>query len=304
MEYGLVRLVLGSNKFVPISKEDYDSIREAKRGLLQCVFIEEKFDLVVENYLELEKTIMASVVRHMVQSERGKHRFDLERSLYNRRLVNLLTTARTYVDQATQHLSKIFTSKPARAEELTAEFSRQYDERLGYRVMEALRNFVQHRGLPVHQISHNRTWVGEGENKRLQYSTRFFLDIADLSADGKFKKSVLEELEDIGERMNLMPLVRDYMEGLGAVQASIRSNIRPQADMWETLLNEAIASFDVEDGTPMVGLAAVCRNGRGRYAEKESLSKRFIDYRTILEQKNASLVNLRLRYATNEVESG
>ena len=28
---------------------------EAKSALLECLFIEEKFDLVIENYLELEK---------------------------------------------------------------------------------------------------------------------------------------------------------------------------------------------------------------------------------------------------------
>jgi hypothetical protein len=302
MDYYLVRLVLGSKKSVPLSKERYASIREAKQGVLQCLYIEEKFDLVVENYLELEKALIDSVVRGMILRDRKKHRFDLERSLYNRRLINLLTTARTYTDQTTQHLKKIFTSEPDRAKVLAAEFSRQYDERIGYRVMEALRNFVQHRGLPVDYISHKRTWIREGESKKLQHSTRFFLDISDLSADGKFKKSVLTELEDIGEKVSLIPLVRDYMEGLSVAQNSIRNSVQPQAGMWESILTEAIESFSVEHGTPKVGLAAVCRDGGGRYSEKVYLTKKPVDYRIILERKNASLVNLRLRYATNEDE--
>ena len=60
MEYGLKRLVLGSKAFVPISENEYCAISEAQAGLFEAVFVEEKIDLVVENYLELETSFLDS----------------------------------------------------------------------------------------------------------------------------------------------------------------------------------------------------------------------------------------------------
>ena len=60
MEYGLKRLVLGSKAFVPISGNEYCAISEAQAGLFEAVFVEEKIDLVVENYLELETSFLDS----------------------------------------------------------------------------------------------------------------------------------------------------------------------------------------------------------------------------------------------------
>jgi hypothetical protein len=54
MNYGLKRYVLGSSAFVEIAEKEYVDIKSAKANLLEALFIEQKFDAVIENYLELE----------------------------------------------------------------------------------------------------------------------------------------------------------------------------------------------------------------------------------------------------------
>ena len=53
--------------FLPIGGRDYASITEARIGLIQCLSIEEKFDLVVENYLELEDALLHSALKSLVR---------------------------------------------------------------------------------------------------------------------------------------------------------------------------------------------------------------------------------------------
>ena len=67
MEFGLVPLVLGSSPcFVPIPEKEYEQIATAKAGLLESLFVEEKFDLVIENYLELESCFLESTAQIMI----------------------------------------------------------------------------------------------------------------------------------------------------------------------------------------------------------------------------------------------
>ena len=66
MEFGLARLVNDSDAFLPISEQEYHSISKAKEDLFRMLFLEETFDLVVENYLEMETCLLESAAQQMV----------------------------------------------------------------------------------------------------------------------------------------------------------------------------------------------------------------------------------------------
>lgn len=57
LSYCLTKLVLTPEKSVPISKEAFDKITLARDCLMQRVFIEEKFDFVVENLVAFETAV-------------------------------------------------------------------------------------------------------------------------------------------------------------------------------------------------------------------------------------------------------
>ena len=160
MEFGLTRMVLDSSSFLTITQEEFEALSEAKTGHLSVLFIEEKFDLLAENYLEFEDAMLGSTNRHMVHKDQDYEWFQVERNLFNRRLVNLLSACRSYVDYAKHHVHVVLPGDQAASDKLEAAFSKHYDALLGYRVMEALRNFVQHRGFPIHAVSYSGKWVG------------------------------------------------------------------------------------------------------------------------------------------------
>ena len=81
MEYGLAHLVLRSSAFIPISEEEYLQLVDSKAGLLETLFIEEKFDLVVDNYLKLETTLLDSTARHTVHHHHCYQWFQVQRNL-------------------------------------------------------------------------------------------------------------------------------------------------------------------------------------------------------------------------------
>jgi hypothetical protein len=182
MEYGLARLVLGSPKFVSITEQEYADIRQRREFLLEALFIEEKFDLVVDNYLEFETDLLDSAAREMVRGVQTWTAFQAERNQMNRRVINLLSSCRLYLDHTRHHLSNMGKVGKDAAAIIGAKISAQYDGSLGYRAMEALRNYVQHRGYPIHGVTFNASWIDNRE--RLMYAVTPYIMPAQLQEDG------------------------------------------------------------------------------------------------------------------------
>lgn len=132
MDYGLARQVLNYQAFLPITESQFWEIGAAKDGLLQALFIEEKFDLVIENLLDLESTMLNSAVRGAYLHNQDWESYQEERGLLNRRLINLLTAARIYIDHVKHHVKKVFLDAHdvESAPDLKSLFSREYDARL------------------------------------------------------------------------------------------------------------------------------------------------------------------------------
>jgi hypothetical protein len=152
MRYGITTLVLGSPGLIEISNQDYENIKQARRILFEALYLEEKFDLLTENYIEYETDLLALSTRYMIFRDQNYSWFRREQNLISRRVINLLTACRMYLDQSEHHLHNIYNGDSPKLTDLEVEKSFQYDGHLGYRVMEALRNYVQHRGSPIQTI--------------------------------------------------------------------------------------------------------------------------------------------------------
>lgn len=302
MEYGLARLVHDSTAFVPISQEEYSAIAEAKEGLFKALFAEEKFDLVVENYLKLETCFLDSTDKNMVLGNQDYEWGQAQRRLFNRRLVNLLSACRSYIDYTKQSIHAALFGTVDAVARIEAAFSSHYDNSFGYRVMEALRNSVQHQGFPIHAVEYPAAWHGEGDDSSLVFGLSIYTKTAYLREDNKFKRAVLKELEDRGGRVDLKLLARDYMAALGDVHGQLRGMIRPAIETWDETVMGAIDRFKTAYPTESLaaGVAAVRRKEQGIEGTVRIFSD-FIQYRKSLQRKNGALTNIGKRFVTGEV---
>jgi len=300
MGYGLSIVALFSRKFVVISEEEYLDIRRRREFLSEVLFIEEKFDLVVENYLEFETALLSYAARQMVRGVLNWPASRTERNQMNRRIINLLSSCRLYLDHTRHHLRIVGDSKNGISETIDAKISAQYDGSLGYRTMEALRNYVQHRGYPIHSVTYHARFLDEW--KKLMYAVTPYLKIADLEEDPKFKGSVLKELKQCGEQVDIKPMIREYVEGLGSIQNEVRAQMKPLVEESDKIIRDAIERFRKTDPADesVLGLAAVRRDGR-TYTDIVPLFEDPLNYRKELESKNFNLNNLAKRYVTSEI---
>lgn len=297
MDYGLTRVVIGSPKFIVLTEKEYEEIKRSRDLLSEVLFIEQKFDLLIDDYLEFETELLEIGAREMVRGARGWTEFQDWRNHMNRRVVNLLSAARLYLDHTRHHLGKIDSTVPGVKTSIDAAISAQYGESLGYRFMEALRNYVQHRGYPIHGVTYGASRTDQGS----AYVVTPYVEWARLEEDGKFKASVLSELKSLDEKIDIRPFVREYMERLGKVHQIIRDHLQIVLSQSDKLIREAIERYRNEppNDDSIVGLAAVTRTGH-IYGDTIPLFEDLLDYRKSFEKKTRNLANLAKRYVSGE----
>lgn len=314
MEYGLALMHRGSSAFVPLSKDEYEAIGTATDRLLEYTAIEEKFDLIVENLMELEMAFLEASVQTMLQGSQDHRWFQDKRRFFNRRLLNFMSAAKAYVDQVPQHFHRAFPGDQGAADRLDASFSEQYDARIGYRTMEALRNYAQHNGDPLHSASFGSIW--DEERTKMKFSVEPVLHPSELRARNElrnrslkskykkdlFKITVLKELEEIGDQVDIKFSVRDYIEGLWAVHAELRDVIGSKVKSWIGVIREAMTRFqDEHPSEKMICLAAVIMRDNGSLSSAINVAEDFLKYIDYLVRKNSSCAGLARKYVSSEI---
>lgn len=222
--------LLGDYPSLPISASTFTAAKKSFQDLNQLLLLEERFDSLATNFLDFEALLTARLLQfeHLGFVD-GNHQMLVRRDV-NRVLMNVMTSARGYIDQLPQITSSIFGKKDPRSTGALEILRKAYDQRQGYRTFEALRNHIQHAGLPVHMIRYSTRMIGEFPKLIATKSVQVLSKPQILAADKQFKPSTLKELLDMGEQIDLHPLLCQYVAGIADAHYYVRTEAKILAD--------------------------------------------------------------------------
>jgi hypothetical protein len=300
--YALLRNVLGSNREVSISQEQFRLAQHSFRRMELTVAAEEKFDAVARNYLDFEADMMASVLETSLAGFGNGMGPMAIRRLLNRRLSNLLSATRAYVDYM-RHSAKLVLDQEIHSKAIVDRFSHHYDSSLAFRVFEALRNFTQHSGFPVHTVRYSTKVLHEKLGAPLKKTIAPLLEIEALKSDGQFKAPVLRELETRGSTANLKVLAREYVACLAEVHDIFREHsARTMAVDTQVLDQLANTYIDKnEDQGLRIGLYAAALNGQ-TWTGKVPLYAGLNEYGGFLANSNSLFIHAGICFVSSEPE--
>lgn len=288
MKYGITKLVLGNSPFIEITEDEYKALKIARDFLFEALYLEQKFDLVTEDFIEYEMTLLSYAANHMMFSNLDYIRLQNEVNNINRRLVNLLSACRLYLDHCIHHLSNIYGRESEKIEAVNRQKSAEYDSNLSYRVLEALRNYVQHRGFPVQKVTYNGSRVEEGDNWEILFSVTPYIKVSELQEDEKFKRAVLDELKKLGDEFDIKPFIRDFVTSIGNVHKKAREVLREDIQQSEETITKCIQKFRIETkAEDIIGLGIAIKEDDSTYSEMISIFTDFIEHRQELEKRIA-----------------
>jgi hypothetical protein len=100
-----------------------------------------------------------------------------------------------------------------------------------------------------------------------------------------------------GEKAKAMPLLREYIEYVGALHYRFRKLIKLREDVWESSLARALAQYKARfPEASTITLGAALKAPNGVVSERQGISQHRLQYRRYLRSKHASAVNFSKRY--------
>jgi hypothetical protein len=294
--YIIRRMLLDSSPSVNSDETEYKACASAVDGLLHICDVEEQYENLIENHIEWESAIGQHTLRQMVSFEIGYNEVQASRKLVARKLANLLASARLYLDSLPKHAKKIIPGSKGALAQIKEAPSIQYDSRLSYRLMEALRNYSQHSALPIHGITTSALRDTTAEPHTLTFAVLPILDHEKLAHDGNFKQAVLREISKL-EKIELKPMVREYIESLSVVHKAFRMITDPKRKSWTYRLDSATSRFtDQFPGESTLALAILPVDADElKAADEVYIAGPIKNYLTHLQNKYGTMVNFAKR---------
>ena len=298
MTYGITIASIGDASFITISAEEFERIKDAKIKLMAVLEIEEKFDLFMENYAEYERDVLCISQKQMLRGDGTWTTAMDDLLLLNRRLVNIVTAGRLYRDQVKHDISTMYGHESVAANDVETAFRREYDGVLGYRVIEALRNHIQHEALPIRNLHYGPERVSVGGRELVRFTLTPELDTAALRSSG-FKRAVLTEIEQDQVSPNVTTFLRSFVGGLSRVHSDIRRLTESDLQKWELQIQRVLL-LGREQLFARVGVAAVARDECGNHPEVIEVFEEFVQRLGALRRRYLNVGSLNEWFLSSE----
>jgi hypothetical protein len=152
MKYFLRKQELGHANLLDITKEEFDSIVRSRNALQLFSNFTENYRVVLESYKNLEKSMFETQLDYATTLSPSYEVAFESRIALNAALISYLTASRLFHHTSDQLLPRIIGDPSFK---VFKDFRfKIYDTQKEYRLIEALRNHVQHKALPIETIKY------------------------------------------------------------------------------------------------------------------------------------------------------
>lgn len=300
MYYVLRQRILNSSADFPISQEKFDEIARARVVAHQALALEEKYYMLLQNYFDLERVIHDLALSDLLFPALRWSDYVDKIHAVNRQILNLLSAAKAYIDQVPQHLNSIFMPSKAESEMFVSMTNAEFDANFGYRIMCALRNHAQHGDFPVQSLELGSIWTRNEDQRLCRSGATAFIHLDALRYNPKVRAKTRLELESYGEKLDLKPLVRQYMSSFSRLHIFVRGMIFEVAGKSEQLIREVHNDFCKRVEVKPSALAAMSVNEENMVIEVHAVFLDGLDRWRHLLQRSSTIVNLDLHCVSGE----
>ena len=148
---------LGANKEFEISENFASRLMSSRDCIIGLLEIEHRYQNFVQSFLELETEVPSVEIRNMMSSPDDSEILAI-RPVIELRTQSFLSAARAYHDHANSRISNGVV-KPKSFSQWRSFFSDSYDRSFDYRLVEKLRNVMQHSASVISEVSIGNDYV-------------------------------------------------------------------------------------------------------------------------------------------------
>lgn len=282
-----------------IDAAEYEEVRKCQDLCCLVLLFEERFQLALDNFHDWETELLEQAHSALLWNANDFTTAMQQRLKLDRRFVNLLSSLRLYLDQSDHNISQIFGDQSKELRKIKEFKSWLYDNHFGFRLLEALRNHVQHSSLPLSTISHGYSRVESKDGFYNQFSVAPKISQAELAQNKKFNKGVLEELRSQKEYSDLRLAAREYIYCLTMLHAQIRATTKEHFSKSRVAYEGAIQTHSKVDGYKLKNITMYVLEDDGSSSGHIHLVDEFLKLHDALHAKNSKVIDIRRSFASN-----
>lgn len=283
---------------LPIDNQRFSLLKASRTILSEALEFEEEYEMMISNYIDLEKESLNALISYGVLTHRGHADFFDARLALNRRLLNLLTSVRLYSDRLTAHCFACLPEETGIKERVESLRVTEYERNFDYRFMDALRNYIQHYGTAIHQVMFGERLIPPHINGLIEIYSSFSAEKKVLASDPHFKKQILNEMPD---KVDLISASRGYIESLSSIHINVRQMTTKSVKEARSLIQTAIDDYRAVYKKDLVALNAYVFDEKTKIDEI-LLFLNWDDMRIHLQERNKQLKNLKKSYVTGQIK--
>lgn len=293
-----------SGQVFNISESMHTSLEAALNKISGALEIEETFQVFAQSFLRFEKDALDIVFEHTFSESRTAIDEDFLGNVRHKFNVNLLTILTSFFsyDEHSKRISKRIDVEGADAFDETNRKS-VYDENPCYRICTALRNYAQHRALPLggFTVGGKSNFIRGEDGRKIKgnpyYSISPWLNSKKLLEWDKCNAPVKNDLQIIGHaKIDLKWLVRNFAEGMYNRHSKLRVFLHTEIKSAELEILKAYEFATSEKGEKVKHLN-LCKDANNR-PMREDLAAKFFRY----SNTHKALQHASRIYITSEID--
>ncbi|MGK7882482.1 MAG: hypothetical protein AB4060_20630 [Crocosphaera sp.] len=232
---------LQKNYVKEINEDEFKQLQEAKNKLFHSFVLEEKLEFLLMNYAEIEKEAFSLTLDYMMTHNKGYEYLHVSNSL-KLKVFQFLSTHKFYEDTVKSTLKSIYGRHSGEYKIIENKFSSEYNNPdLFYRTISIIRNHAQHYDLPIEITKFNYKSVETNDGKKYKYNLQFCITVASLENNRNVSKELLNDIKNtFSEKIDLMFLIRNYLESIGKIHEEIRKVLKLNLEKWEKIMMDTI----------------------------------------------------------------
>ncbi len=206
-----------------LSQDDFSRFENAITEIEQLNNVRRLLDFVVINDSEIIDYLNV-IAQDFIQksvSWNGVKRADTERlfSNVNRLFLNYLSSIKTFLDHIETHIHRTFGESSSEFTEFKKMLSVFYDNSFAYRFFYELRNYSQHCGLPIDNVSFTTEY--ERSINRIKGTLQVKFNRDSLLTNHKKWKKVKADLVKLDDEFDVTPLIWEMSHNIKEIERNV-----------------------------------------------------------------------------------
>jgi hypothetical protein len=235
-----------------LSDLEYEEYKKAVEQLLRFSDDNQSFVIVWLNYTDYEKLLKRYFEEWKKNASMSWGRLERMALEINRHVLNYLSSVRTFLDHSETNLKRRYGRNSERAKHFKSACSEAWNGNFSYRFLSALRNYAQHCGMPLGQLSlHSEEVSPDSKEVRHSLAVRFNRDEL-LGKYDKWGSRLKREIQKLPASFEINPHLAEMMKCLEKIHLTLLMDELPSLTKSADCVKNFVRQTNCLPGTPCV----------------------------------------------------